>query len=107
MEQVKSDRKVPASVREVPIVVRAKGAGSVAITGDFTRWSPDGLRLRKGPNDEWRATLALEPGEYQYKLLIDGVWEDDPLATHRVPNPFGGLNCILKVQAPPKTTRAS
>src|SRR5436190_17417657 len=98
MEQVKAERK--GSLREVPFVVRAKGVSVVSITGDFTAWSEEGLRLRRGPNDEWRAILMLEPGEYQYRLLIDGVWQDDPSATVRVANPFGGQNCVLKVPAP-------
>ena len=100
MEQTKLEKKSspPAAVkREVPIVVRAKGAREVAVTGDFTKWSSEGIRLRKGPNDEWRTILELEPGEYQYRLLIDGSWQDDPLAARRVPNPYGGENCVLKV----------
>lgn len=101
MEQVKPDRKSShASLREVPFVIRAKGASQVAITGEFTRWSNEGVRLKKGPNDEWRTTLELQPGEYQYRLLIDGQWADDPQAADRVPNPFGGQNCVLKV--PPR-----
>lgn len=99
MEQTKLERKSSptASKREVPIVVRAKGASEVAVTGDFTQWSKEGIRLRKGPNDEWRTILELEPGEYQYRLLVDGNWQDDPQAARRVPNPFGGQNCVLKV----------
>lgn len=99
MEQIK-EKRASQPVREVPIVVSAKGAAQVAITGDFTRWSKDGIRLRRGQNDEWRTTLELQPGEYQYKLLIDGEWADDPQAAARVPNPYGGTNCLLKV--PPR-----
>ena len=101
MEQAKLERK-PAGVaarREVPIVVRLKGASEVAVTGDFTQWSKDGIRLRKGPNDEWRTILELDPGEYQYRLVVDGNWQDDPQAARHVPNPFGGQNAILKVPA--------
>jgi 1,4-alpha-glucan branching enzyme len=98
MEQTKLDRKSSHAVpREVPFVVRAKGASEVVLTGDFTRWAKEGVRLRKGPNDEWRTTLELEPGEYQYRLIVDGAWQDDPQAANRVPNPFGGQNCVLRV----------
>src|ERR1043165_9281267 len=101
MESTKLDRKSSQPVitaREVPFTVRAKGASEVIVTGDFTKWSREGIRLRKGPNDEWRTVLELDPGEYQYRLLIDGAWQDDPQAVKRAPNPFGGQNCILKVQ---------
>jgi hypothetical protein len=85
--------------REVPIVIRARGAQSVILTGDFTRWSKEGIRLRRKSADEWGATLTLPPGEYQYRLIVDGHWQDDPQASRRVPNPFGSENCLLRVSA--------
>jgi 1,4-alpha-glucan branching enzyme len=96
MERSKSTQGV---TREVPFTVRAKGANEVVVTGDFTQWTRDGIRLRKGPNDEWRTVLELEPGEHQYRLVIDGNWQDDPQATKRVPNPYGGYNSVLRVPA--------
>ena len=47
--------------------------------------------------------LELEPGEHQYRLVIDGVWQDDPQAVKRVPNPYGGFNSVLRV--PPRGER--
>ena len=102
MESMKTERSrsaATATTREVPFTVRAKGASEVVVTGDFTQWSRDGIRLRKGPNDEWRTVLELEPGEHQYRLVIDGNWQDDPQATKRVPNPYGGQNSVLRVPA--------
>ena len=101
MESMKTERSRTAAgtTREVPFTVRAKGASEVVVTGDFTQWSRDGIRLRKGPNDEWRTVLELEPGEHQYRLVIDGNWQDDPQATKRVPNPYGGHNSVLRVPA--------
>jgi 1,4-alpha-glucan branching enzyme len=101
MESTKTERSrsVTGTMREVPFTVRAKGASEVVVTGDFTQWSRDGVRLRKGPNDEWRTVLELEPGEHQYRLVIDGNWQDDPQATKRVPNPYGGFNSVLRVPA--------
>jgi hypothetical protein len=98
MEQTRERKSSSLPVRrEVPFVARMKGPSEVVLTGDFTRWSEEGIRLRKGPNDEWRTTLDLEPGEYQYRLIVDGKWHDDPQAATRVPNPYGGQNCILRV----------
>jgi len=101
MESTKTERSksTQATMREVPFIVRAKGASEVVVTGDFTQWTREGIRLRKGSNDEWRTVLALEPGEYQYRLVIDGNWQDDPQAAKQVPNPFGGNNSILRVPA--------
>lgn len=101
MESIKTERNKSAqgATREVPFTVRAKGASEVVVTGDFTQWTRDGIRLRKGPNDEWRTVLELEPGEHQYRLVIDGNWQDDPQAAKRVPNPYGGFNSVLRVPA--------
>ena len=101
MESTKTERgkSTQTATREVPFTVRAKGASEVVVTGDFTQWTRDGIRLRKGPNDEWRTVLELEPGEHQYRLVIDGNWQDDPQATKRVPNPYGGHNSVLRVPA--------
>ena len=103
MESTKVERSnnksAQRTAREVPIVVRAKGASEVIVTGDFTQWSRDGIRLRKGPSEEFRTILELEPGEYQYRLVIDGVWQEDPQALRSVPNPYGGQNSVLKVPA--------
>ena len=73
-------------------------AREVVLTGDFTGWAKDKVRLSKAANGVWTADLDLAPGEYQYRLLVDGEWRDDPAAKARVPNQFGSSNCILKVQ---------
>lgn len=83
--------------RRVSIVVKAPGATDVRVTGDFTHWRKPGIRLNDDGNGHWRAVLPLDPGEYQYRLVIDGVWQDHEDATERVANPFGSENCVLKV----------
>jgi len=83
--------------RRVPIIVTAPEAKDVRVTGDFTRWEKRGIRLSHDGNGRWRTVLPLDPGEYQYRLLIDGTWQDHHAATERVANPFGSENCVLKV----------
>lgn len=83
--------------KRVPLVIQGIEGKDVAVTGDFTGWSEDGVRLTRGPNSEWRATLELEPGEYQYRLRVDGQWRDVPQAERRVPNPYGSENGVLTV----------
>ncbi len=41
--------------------------------------------------------LELAPGEYQYRLIVDGEWRDHSEATRRVANSFGTQNCVLIV----------
>jgi hypothetical protein len=85
--------------RPVAVIVQALHAEEVVITGDFTGWSPEGIPLTRGSGGEFRGTLSLEPGQYQYRLRVDGQWADHPDASKRVPNPFGSQNCVLDVPA--------
>lgn len=83
--------------RPVRLEVVAAQAHEVLVAGDFTTWSEDQLPLVRGEDGVWSATLELSPGEYQYRLKIDGEWRDDPRAKKRVPNAFGSENCVLVV----------
>lgn len=80
-----------------PFVVKLEGAHDVAVTGDFIGWSSDGIALHEIQGGEWAVNLDLPPGEYQYRLKVDGQWRDHPEAPRRVPNPFGSENCVLTV----------
>lgn len=90
-------RPVKAVRRSVPLRVKNPDAGEIRISGDFTGWSPDGIALKKAAGGEWKATLLLEPGRYQYRLIVDGAWADHPEAARRVANPHGTENCVLEV----------
>ena len=85
------------AARRVPIIVKEMVAEEVRVTGDFTEWRKDGVRLSHDGNGDWRTVLALEPGRYQYRLLVDGEWKDHAEAIERVGNPFGSENCVLRV----------
>lgn len=88
---------VKHTTRRVTFRVKAAEAKEVRVTGDFTRWVKEGIPLSHDGSGEWRTVLALEPGEYQYRLLVDGEWKDHTEATVRVANPFGSQNCVLRV----------
>ena len=87
---------VPA-LKKVPLRVRAEGAREVVLTGDFTQWAKDKVRLTPASGGEWITSLELAPGEYQYRLIVDGEWRDHAEAAQRVPNSFGTQNCVLVV----------
>lgn len=91
-------KRSPAPQKRVSLVARAPEAKVVSVTGDFTNWSEKGIPLAKGANGEWQTSLQLAPGEYQYRLRIDGQWRDHAEARRRVPNPFGSENCVLLVE---------
>jgi len=87
----------PLVSRRVALVVKAPEAKEVRVSGDFTQWDRQGIRLSHDGKGQWRTILPLNPGEYQYRLLVDGQWKDHAEATERVANPFGSENCVLKV----------
>lgn len=78
----------------------APGARSVAVTGDFVSWDPNGVPLEdpRG-NGVWAAELTLEPGLHHYVFIIDGSeWRPDPNAS-QVDDGFGQTNSVLLVPA--------
>jgi len=89
--------KKRAGKKRVRVCVTVPEARSVFITGSFCGWKPDCFPMKKDKHDQWKATLPVGPGLYEYRLLVDGNWRDDPGCVRRVPNPFGTNNCVLSV----------
>jgi hypothetical protein len=75
-------------------------AGTVALCGEFNAWSADDIRLERGSDGSWRATVPLEPGRsYRYRYLLDGQrWENDRRADRYVPNPLGSTDSVIVVE---------
>jgi chromosome partitioning protein len=71
-------------------------ATKVAVTGEFTNWSRDGVELlRDGDDGLWKKVLDIEPGEYEYRFIVDGVWMRDPSNRDYIRNEFGQENSLL------------
>jgi hypothetical protein len=87
----------PSPVKKVPLRVKAVGAKEVVLTGDFTQWAKDKIRLTPATGGEWITVLELAPGEYQYRLIVDGEWRDHSEAARKIGNPFGTQNAVLIV----------
>jgi Carbohydrate-binding module 48 (Isoamylase N-terminal domain) len=75
-------------------------AGTVALCGEFNNWSAHDIRLERGGDGCWQATVALEPGRsYRYRYLLDGErWENAWQADRYVPNPYGGTDSVVVVE---------
>lgn len=87
-------RTKKASSRRIPFTVSVD-AKEVALAGDFNGWAT--TPLKNFGDGAWSVILELAPGEYQYRLVVDGQWRDHAEAKRRVPNPFGTENCVLTV----------
>ena len=53
--------------------------------------------MKQKEDGYWEALLALAPGQYQYKFVVDGQWLHDPAAKKNLLNPHGSLNSVLEV----------
>jgi 1,4-alpha-glucan branching enzyme len=87
--------------QKVTFSYKAPQALSVLLAGDFTGWQEAPLEMKKSKNGVWKKTVSLPPGRYEYRLLVEGQWCDDPECPNRQPNQFGGENCVCVVQEPP------
>src|ERR1700744_3274136 len=74
-------------------------AASVAVAGTFNDWKPEAKTLHGSGKGMWWKETILKPGTYEYCFVVDGEWIPDPQAKETVPNPFGGKNSVLKVEA--------
>jgi hypothetical protein len=55
-------------------------------------------KMKKDKDGTWKTTLSLKPGRYEYRLFVDGNWENPPCCSGCVPNEFGSLNCVKIVE---------
>ncbi|MGA2106595.1 MAG: isoamylase early set domain-containing protein [Syntrophorhabdales bacterium] len=102
-----AEAKAPAKAQKKPVRTQAKAettfqlkaphAAQVFVAGCFNGWDPTAnpLEQEKGT---WKCTLAIEPGEHEYRFVVDGVWCDDPANMSRRRNEFGTQNCVLVVK---------
>jgi chromosome partitioning protein len=86
-----------ASLHEVVLDLDGLRGRDVRVAGEFNGWVPDGgvETLRDGAT--LRKVLRLRPGAYEYRLVVDGVWQQDPTNPQAVPNHLGGSNSLLRV----------
>lgn len=75
----------------------APTAQRVFLVGDFNRWDTKAGPMHKGPDGVWHLGVALKPGRYEYRFVVDEVWCDDPAAVQKTPNSHGTENCLRVV----------
>ena len=83
----------------VSFALHKPDAKQVSLCGEFNGWSPTATPMKRHDDGHWEAAVALAPGRYQYKLIVDGEWIADPAAQKNVPNEHGSLNSVLEVGA--------
>lgn len=80
---------------EIP---EAIGAERAVLCGDFNDWSTDTHPMRRRKDGTFATTVCLNPGEYQFKYLIDEErWVNDWAADRYDRNEFGDDNSVVVV----------
>ena len=59
------------------------GVKRVVAAGEWNGFAANGLELVKQPDGTFRGDVALMPGEYAYKLIVDGNWTFDSQNPYR------------------------
>ena len=98
LREQKPKLTVPQGPKEiVHLEFCAPGAKEVSLAGSFNGWDAAALPMKKIGAATWAVDLELEPGRHEYRLVVDGRWQEDPNATERTDNPYGGKNSVLLI----------
>jgi 1,4-alpha-glucan branching enzyme len=85
------------STAKVTFKISAPTAKDVRLAGDFNSWNPSNTILRKSKDGLWTRDLTLKSGRYEYKYLVDGQWQKDPLNNLFTTNIFGTENSVIEI----------
>jgi cyclomaltodextrinase len=77
------------------------GAKDVRARGEFNAWNKNNT-VFKNENGIYSTELILNPGSYQYLLVVDGVEMRDPANPDSVNNGQGSWNSIISIDRPSK-----
>lgn len=82
---------------EVTFNISGIEAQTIAVAGDFNGWNTSANQLEDPDGDGiWTGKMKLEPGRYEYMLVVDdGKWVTDPNAKVYANDGFGSKNAVL------------
>lgn len=81
---------------EISFQPKGKQPKTVQLAGQINDWNPAKTNLQND-NGKWKTNLLLNPGKYQYQVVVDGEWMLDPANPDTEDNNIGGVNSILLV----------
>jgi 1,4-alpha-glucan branching enzyme len=86
-----------ARKKRVCFALLAPDAEQVTLAGEFNGWDPEARPMNRDKKGLWSTTMSLAPGEYQYRFVVDGEWQNDPNCEAVVENELGGVNNVCVV----------
>jgi AMP-activated protein kinase-like protein len=99
-----SERFPALEEQEITLTFFAPEAREVNVAGNFNGWRPDATPLKTTGAGKWVTRLMLRSGQYEYRFLVDGRWNEDPGASQHMANPYGGFNSVLMVPLAVRTS---
>jgi len=84
--------------RKVEFNFHAPDAKSVYLSGEFNNWDIQSIPMKKENGKEWKITVNLAPGRYEYKYFADGAWIEDVPGVEKSFNDFGTRNLVIHVK---------
>jgi glycosidase len=73
-----------------------KEVSKVQIRGSFNAWNKEANPMTQ-EGSVWSVKLMLQPGNYEYLLVLDGAEMLDPKNLEKAPNGQGGFNSVLRL----------
>jgi len=86
------------SASRVRFSIHAPDAARVSLVGDFDRWDPGALPMRRaGDGETWTLDVHLPPGRHVFAYAVDGNLKTDPTAPRAVEDDFGVPSSVVVV----------
>lgn len=98
VSSVSSSVKAKPARKAITFTLNDTPGHVVKLAGTFNDWQPVRELSDKNGDGVYRCRLMLEPGEYQYKFLVDGQWRSDCENPNFVVNEFGSFNSVIIVE---------
>lgn len=101
---IKVQRNITGKVKKNPdeasveFTFFAPDAKDVYLVGEFNNWDIHSLPMKKENEKDWKVSIKLSPGRYEYKYFVDGEWTGDVPSLEKIPNSFGTHNLVIYVK---------
>jgi 1,4-alpha-glucan branching enzyme len=92
VKNVSKSKEIPTA--KIQFLFPALEAQNVSLVGDFNNWDTIANPMKKDKKGNWKVTVDLKPGRYEYRFFVDEKWENDPSCTECVLNDLGSKNCV-------------
>jgi hypothetical protein len=86
-----------SAIRRIELEYHQVADRRIQIAGDFNDWVPDKNVETVELADGMKKILHMPSGAYEYRIIVDGKWQQDPTNPIEIPNEHGGNNSLLRV----------